>query len=63
MKIQPGLISALRHAYAHTVAVSITAPTDMLAARLAMRKRGSDGHIAQRLAGRDGLGTTVWRTR
>lgn len=44
------VIPALRHAYANVVVVSITAPADVLAERLAMRKRGSDGNIAQRLA-------------
>jgi ribose 1,5-bisphosphokinase len=44
------VIPALRHAYANVVVVAITAPEDVLAARLAMRKRGSDGNIAQRLA-------------
>ena len=44
------MIPALRHAYANVVVVAITAPADVLAARLAMRKRGSDGNIAQRLA-------------
>jgi ribose 1,5-bisphosphokinase len=44
------VIAALRHAYASVVVVSITAPTDVLAERLAMRKRGSDGNIAERLA-------------
>jgi ribose 1,5-bisphosphokinase len=44
------VISALRHAYANVFVVSITAPADVLAARLAMRKRGSDGNIALRLA-------------
>jgi ribose 1,5-bisphosphokinase len=44
------VVPALRHAYANVVVVSITAPADVLAARLAMRKRGSDGNIAQRLA-------------
>jgi len=44
------VIPALRRAYANVVVVSITAPADVLAARLAMRKRGSDGNIAQRLA-------------
>jgi ribose 1,5-bisphosphokinase len=44
------VIPALRQAYANVVVVSITAPADVLAARLAMRKRGSDGNIAQRLA-------------
>jgi ribose 1,5-bisphosphokinase len=43
------VIPALRQAYANVVVVSITAPADVLAARLAMRKRGSDGNIAQRL--------------
>lgn len=44
------VISALRHSYANVVVISITAPADVLAERLAMRKRGSDGNIAQRLA-------------
>jgi len=44
------VLSALRHAYANVVVVSITAPADVLAERLAMRKRSSDGNIAQRLA-------------
>ena len=39
----------MRQAYANVVVVSITAPSDVLAARLAMRNRGSDGNIAQRL--------------
>ncbi len=43
------VIPVLRHAYANVVVVSITAPADVLAERLAMRKRGSDGNIAQRL--------------
>jgi ribose 1,5-bisphosphokinase len=44
------VIPSLRHAYANVVVVSITAPADVLAARLAMRKRGSDGNITERLA-------------
>jgi ribose 1,5-bisphosphokinase len=44
--VMPGL----RHAYANVVVVSVTAPAEVLAERLAMRKRGSDGNIAQRLA-------------
>jgi ribose 1,5-bisphosphokinase len=44
------VIPGLRLAYTNVVVVSITAPADVLAARLAMRKRGSDGNIAQRLA-------------
>ena len=44
------VIPALRRAYANVVVVSITAPADVLAERLAMRSRRSDGNIAQRLA-------------
>ena len=44
------VLSALRHAYANVLVISITAPADVLAERLAMRKRSSDGNIAQRLA-------------
>jgi ribose 1,5-bisphosphokinase len=44
------VIPALRKAYANVVVVAITAPADVLAARLAMRRRGSDGNIVQRLA-------------
>ena len=44
------VISALRQAYANVMVVSVTAPADVLAERLARRKRGSDGSIAQRLA-------------
>jgi ribose 1,5-bisphosphokinase len=44
------VIPALRRCYVNVVVISITAPADVLAERLAMRKRGSDGNIAQRLA-------------
>ena len=43
------VIPVLRRAYANVVVVSITAPADVLAARIAMRQRGSDGNIAERL--------------
>jgi ribose 1,5-bisphosphokinase len=43
------VIAAMRKAYGRVVVVSITAPTDVLAARLAMRARGSDGRLEQRL--------------
>lgn len=43
------VIDALRRAYAEVVVVSITAPADVLAARLAARERGSDGAPAARL--------------
>jgi ribose 1,5-bisphosphokinase len=44
------VVAALRHAYANVVVVLVTAPADVLAERLAMRQRGSDGNIAKRLA-------------
>jgi len=44
------VVDEARHSYADVVVVSITAPADVLAARLAMRARSSDGKIDQRLA-------------
>jgi ribose 1,5-bisphosphokinase len=44
------VISAARRNYANVAVVSITAPPDVLAARLAMRARASDGRLAERLA-------------
>lgn len=44
------VIGEMRRAYADVVVVSITAPSDVLAARLAMRARDSDGKIEARLA-------------
>jgi ribose 1,5-bisphosphokinase len=43
------VVAAMRRAYADVVVVSITAPPQVLAERLAMRARGSDGKIEQRL--------------
>ncbi|BBO01044.1 MULTISPECIES: phosphonate metabolism protein/1,5-bisphosphokinase (PRPP-forming) PhnN [Bradyrhizobium] len=43
------VIGALRQTYADVVVVAITAPPDVLAARLAARARQSDGNIAERL--------------
>ena len=43
------VIPAMRRAYAEIVVVSITAPPNVLAERLAMRGRGSDGRIEHRL--------------
>jgi ribose 1,5-bisphosphokinase len=43
------VIGAMRAAYADVVVVSITAPPQVLAERLAMRARGSDGRLEQRL--------------
>jgi ribose 1,5-bisphosphokinase len=43
------VVEAMRRAYAHVTVVSITAPSDILAERLAARARSSDGQIEQRL--------------
>ena len=43
------VIDAVRLAYANVVMVSITAPPEVLAERLKMRARGSDGRIEERL--------------
>ena len=43
------VVAAMRRAYANVVVVSITAPPNVLAERLAMRARGSDGRIEHRL--------------
>jgi len=44
------VIAAARRNYINVLVVSITAPPDVLAARLASRARASDGQIAERLA-------------
>ena len=43
------VVEALRRAYADVVVIAVTAPPDILAERLAIRARGSDGRIEQRL--------------
>jgi ribose 1,5-bisphosphokinase len=43
------VVDAIRRAYADVVAVEITAPPEVLAERLAIRARGSDGAIEHRL--------------
>jgi ribose 1,5-bisphosphokinase len=43
------VIPALRAAYADVVVVSVTAPPEVLAARLAARGRASDGPLGERL--------------
>ncbi len=43
------VVAAMRRAYTDVVVVSITAPPNVLAERLAMRGRGSDGKIEHRL--------------
>jgi ribose 1,5-bisphosphokinase len=43
------VVEAMRRAYANVVVAAVTAPADVLASRLAMRARRSDGAIEQRL--------------
>ena len=43
------VVDTMRRAYADVVVVSITAPPEVLAERLAARARGSDGQVANRL--------------
>ena len=43
------VISAMRGAYADVVVVLVTAPPNVLAERIALRARGSDGRLDQRL--------------
>jgi ribose 1,5-bisphosphokinase len=43
------VIAAMRRAYGNVVVISITAPPNVLAERLAMRARASDGKIEHRL--------------
>ena len=44
------IIPAMRRAYAEVAVISITAPPNVLAERLAMRSRSSDGKIEHRLS-------------
>jgi ribose 1,5-bisphosphokinase len=43
------VIAKMRRAYADVMVVSITAPPNVLAERIALRARGSDGRLDQRL--------------
>jgi ribose 1,5-bisphosphokinase len=43
------VIDAMRRAYADVTVVSVTAPPEILADRLATRARSSDGRVADRL--------------
>lgn len=47
--VSRGIVGELRARYASIEAVLVTAPADILAARLAGRARGSDGSLEQRL--------------
>jgi ribose 1,5-bisphosphokinase len=48
--VSRAVISAARRTYINVMVVLITAPPDVLAARLAARARASDGQLAHRLA-------------
>ena len=50
VNISRTLVDVLRRAYAEVVVVAVMAPPEVLAERLAMRARSSDGGLAQRLA-------------
>jgi ribose 1,5-bisphosphokinase len=47
--VSRAVIGAMRRAYADVVVVSITAPPNVLAERIAMRARSSDGRLESRL--------------
>jgi ribose 1,5-bisphosphokinase len=47
--VSRSVVSHLRRRYVRCVVVLVTAPTDVLLARLASRQRSSDGDLAQRL--------------
>lgn len=48
-----GIVDALRKRYAQIVVILVTAPTDVLAARLSGRLRQSDGSLADRIERND----------
>jgi ribose 1,5-bisphosphokinase len=47
--VSRAVIESIRRAYANVVVVAVTAPSDVLASRLAMRARKSDGDLEGRL--------------
>ncbi|SHJ47389.1 ribose 1,5-bisphosphokinase [Bradyrhizobium lablabi] len=49
VNVSRAVVETMRRVYAHVTVVSITAPSDILAQRLAARARGSDGQIEHRL--------------
>ena len=53
--VSRAIIAEARERYADVRVVLVTAPPDVLAARLAARARGSDGDLARRLARSDGF--------
>ena len=49
VNVSRSVIDVMRHAYVNVLVVAITAPSDVLAQRLAMRARTSDGMLQDRL--------------
>jgi len=49
VNVSRSVIDVMRHAYVNVLVVAITAPSDVLAQRLAMRARTSDGTLQDRL--------------
>jgi ribose 1,5-bisphosphokinase len=49
INVSRSVIDALRQRYENVVVVAVTAPPEILAARLAARKRGSDADVGERL--------------
>jgi ribose 1,5-bisphosphokinase len=49
VNVSRGVVDAMRHSYADVTVVSITAPSEILAERLASRSRNSDGPLSDRL--------------
>jgi ribose 1,5-bisphosphokinase len=47
--VSRAVVDRMRRVYAAVTVVAVTAPTEVLAARLAARARGSDGRLADRL--------------
>ena len=53
------MVDVVRKRYAHVMTILVTAPKDVLAARLAARDRASDGRILERLSRNDIVGEYV----
>ena len=49
VNVSRGVVEAMRSSYADVTVVSITAPPEILAERLAARSRSSDGALSERL--------------
>src|SRR3954469_18371914 len=56
------VVSVVRRRYAHVMTILVTAPTDILAARLAARDRASDSSLSERLRRNDVAGETYSRS-